>query len=119
MANRIAPDCCQPPLRGTMDGVAEHRRRHSQLCIPCRRARDAYIEWVTAKFDDPDAQFVFSLRTVALVQDYLFLIRTGETHAETIARRLGYRTVAAVEGRLRHAGLKLLHEHPLRRKCAA
>ncbi|HJQ00114.1 MAG TPA: hypothetical protein VJ851_00810 [Jatrophihabitans sp.] len=117
-SNDIAPDGCEPPRRGTMDGVIEHRRRHSRLCWPCSRARAAYVEEMTAKFETPDIDC--HPRRVAFVQDYLFLIGAGETNAEALARRLGFRTTAALDARVRHAGLKPLHEQPLRASgCAA
>lgn len=50
-------------------------------------------------------------RRAAVTEDYEDLIRTGETHAEAIARRLRFPSVSTMERSLYRNGITIRHDY--------
>jgi hypothetical protein len=101
--------CCPPALRGTIEGYVKHHQQSP--AAPCAQSMDARRAYITEQTQAWAAKTPANGRernTQAFAEDYLYLIATGETHAETIALRLGTNQVA-LERRLKRIGLHILH----------
>jgi hypothetical protein len=90
-----------------MAGYAQHSARHTTPCTPCLRARTDYLDEMLAVWA-PDGTNHARRNTREFVEDYLYLVSTGETHGETIAARLGTNQ-PAMERRLHKHGIHILH----------
>lgn len=52
-------------------------------------------------------------RRQAIREDYEWLIRTGETHSQRVAQRLGFPSVATLDRYLHRAGIPIRHCDPV------
>lgn len=97
--------------KGTMRGYALHSRSRTVPCLACMKARWAYANELFETWgitgDNRRIPDVKPGRRV-FIENYLWLIATGETHPETIARRMGMKA-ANMERRLFRYGLTPLH----------
>lgn len=103
----LSLECCRAPQRGTIAGYFQHLRQRTIPCVPCTKARNTYLAEMIAAWA-PGAGNPAQERCRAFVENYLYLIDTGETNAEAIARRLAT-TPPALERRLYRLGLHVLH----------
>lgn len=109
----LSKECCRAPLRGTIAGYVQHHNFGDNPCPPCMAARNAYLQeqieaWAAVVPMDrrQEGMKVFA-------EDYLYLIATGETHPEMIAKRMRTNR-RAMERRLYRVGIPLLHQPILR-----
>jgi hypothetical protein len=99
--------------RGTISGWTAHQKYKSTPCRDCTRAHDQYTRDLFNKFGVNGAErmglpIFRDPAHQAFVEDYVWLIASGETHRETIGRRMGCNPIA-LEQRLYRLGITALH----------
>jgi len=101
------------PYRGTETGWAKHRQSNAQPCTECHGAHRVYMDKVIRQYGPGRRRITHSNPgRQHFCEDYIYLIMTGETNGEAIARRLGFTSVEVLNRYTYRVGLHPLHENP-------
>jgi hypothetical protein len=102
-------DACHDS-RGTQAGWQLHKTGNGTPCRECTAAHRDYLADLFRQYGPICEPTHTNPARQAFCENYVWLIMTGETNAEVIARRLGCNSVATMERHLYRVGLHPLHE---------